>query len=355
MTDCGDHPDSSAEAQGSCLLHPCKVYIASLPTNYGEDKLRKLFEQFGALESVRFVRGTRAYNGYGFALYRNSDDASRAIQGLMDFAVEGSRVQVRRARVGPPTAPTAAPASNGAGAAHGNTTSASKQHPPRYPGPAAVAAPGVTAAPPGMMAFATPQSAQAQTLAFPPGTTMTYVATTTGDGLVSLIPAMTTAPQPAVASTTAYFLDATTGELRPVPAGMMMGAGATRGPVQQAMQFVSLPLPGMTVPGGGQAFIPSAGGPSVAMAAASFSENGSSIGGGGSGSSTAWGGAASLTPNLLMQRVAMVSGGFDFEAFGQQQPAMHFSVGGQQQPQQPAMHFGGFPLGAGGEMFGQHN
>lgn len=98
---------SGIPGQQGNLVHPRNLYVASLPSAFTEEQFRTLFGQFGELESTRLVPGTRVggFNAYGFVMFKEPAGATKALQGLVDYAVDGSRIQVRRARLAPANSP----------------------------------------------------------------------------------------------------------------------------------------------------------------------------------------------------------------------------------------------------------
>ena len=73
------------------------VYIASLPDNFNEQKLRAMFECYGAIESIKVAHDASngVCKGYAFVLFRETRDAERAIVAMIGREVEGQRIQVR--------------------------------------------------------------------------------------------------------------------------------------------------------------------------------------------------------------------------------------------------------------------
>mmetsp|Transcript_18654 Transcript_18654/g.18634 ORF Transcript_18654/g.18634 Transcript_18654/m.18634 type:complete len:553 (+) Transcript_18654:6-1664(+) len=82
------------------------VYVRGLPLNIDEEKLRKLFAEFGEIESVRIpkVENIRYDNaemikeftvkGVAYILFAQPQGATRAVQGMRDKSVEEKRLYV---------------------------------------------------------------------------------------------------------------------------------------------------------------------------------------------------------------------------------------------------------------------
>ena len=75
------------------------LYVANIPSNAGEDDIRKLFSAFGEVQSVKLISDNETGNpaGYGFV---EMDDASAktAVQNLDEQGFMGNILQVNRAR-----------------------------------------------------------------------------------------------------------------------------------------------------------------------------------------------------------------------------------------------------------------
>ena len=76
------------------------IYVGNLPTGSNEDDLRKAFEEFGQVESVKIIkdRYTGEARGFAFVEMPTKEEALSAIEGLNDKEFEGSTIIVNEAR-----------------------------------------------------------------------------------------------------------------------------------------------------------------------------------------------------------------------------------------------------------------
>ena len=76
-----------------------KIYVGNLPFSATEDDIRKLFTEFGTVESVSLPtdRETGRPRGFGF-VEMSASDASRAIQGLNGKSLGGRPLRVNEAQ-----------------------------------------------------------------------------------------------------------------------------------------------------------------------------------------------------------------------------------------------------------------
>lgn len=67
-----------------------------LPADVNDDELRRLFEPFGFLESVKVIedKTTKESKGYGFVKFQKLDDAMRAVTAMNGFAIGNKRLKV---------------------------------------------------------------------------------------------------------------------------------------------------------------------------------------------------------------------------------------------------------------------
>ncbi|MBQ4199475.1 MAG: RNA-binding protein [Kiritimatiellae bacterium] len=77
-----------------------ELYVGNLSYDMTEDLLRKEFEAFGKVDSVRVV--TNRYNnkskGFAFVVMPNRDEAEKAIAGTNDKEVMGRAMRVNEAQ-----------------------------------------------------------------------------------------------------------------------------------------------------------------------------------------------------------------------------------------------------------------
>lgn len=76
-----------------------KIYVGNLPFSATEDDIRKLFTEFGTVESVSLPtdRETGRPRGFGF-VEMSASDASRAIQGVNGKSLGGRPLRVNEAQ-----------------------------------------------------------------------------------------------------------------------------------------------------------------------------------------------------------------------------------------------------------------
>ena len=79
------------------------MYVSNLSFHTGEDDLRKLFEQFGAVSSAKVIadRETGRSRGFGFVEMGSDAEAKNAITGLNNKEVEGRAMSVSVAKEKP--------------------------------------------------------------------------------------------------------------------------------------------------------------------------------------------------------------------------------------------------------------
>ncbi len=60
------------------------IYVGNLSYDAGENDIRKVFEEFGAVETVKIImdRDTGRSKGFGFVEMTNDDEAKKAIADL---------------------------------------------------------------------------------------------------------------------------------------------------------------------------------------------------------------------------------------------------------------------------------
>ena len=76
------------------------MYVSNLSFHTGDDDLRKLFEQFGTVSSVKVIndRETGRSRGFAFVEMDSDEEAKEAIKGLNNKDVEGRPMSVSVAR-----------------------------------------------------------------------------------------------------------------------------------------------------------------------------------------------------------------------------------------------------------------
>ncbi len=76
------------------------IFVAKLDFGTNELDLRDLFEEYGAVDSVKIImdRDTGKSKGYGFVEMPNDDEANKAIEDLNDAEFQGRYIVVKKAR-----------------------------------------------------------------------------------------------------------------------------------------------------------------------------------------------------------------------------------------------------------------
>jgi len=76
------------------------IYVGNLHFNVSEDELRKAFEEYGEVASVKII--TDKYSGrskgFGFVEMLNDSEAKNAIENLNGTEIKGRAVNVNQAR-----------------------------------------------------------------------------------------------------------------------------------------------------------------------------------------------------------------------------------------------------------------
>ncbi|NJB66541.1 RNA recognition motif-containing protein [Desulfobaculum xiamenense] len=82
------------------------IYVGNLPWSCSEDDLRKLFEAYGDVNSVKIVedRETGRSRGFGF-VEMEADAALKAIDNLTEATLGGRSLQINEARPRAPRPP----------------------------------------------------------------------------------------------------------------------------------------------------------------------------------------------------------------------------------------------------------
>ncbi|MBU0656954.1 MAG: RNA-binding protein [Gammaproteobacteria bacterium] len=76
------------------------IYVGNLPYKITENELRELFGAYGDVSSVSMIKDkmTGQSKGFGFVDMPNSDEATAAINGLNEQAVQGRNIKVNEAK-----------------------------------------------------------------------------------------------------------------------------------------------------------------------------------------------------------------------------------------------------------------
>ncbi|HQV60184.1 MAG: RNA-binding protein [Chitinophagaceae bacterium] len=79
------------------------MYVSNLSFHTGDDDLKKLFEQFGAVSSAKVIndRETGRSRGFGFVEMGSDEEANQAIKGLNGKDIDGRSMSVSVAKEKP--------------------------------------------------------------------------------------------------------------------------------------------------------------------------------------------------------------------------------------------------------------
>lgn len=83
------------------------IFVGNLNFRSTEADLRKLFEEFGEVTSVRIItdRETNRSRGFGFVEMSNEEDARSAIDALHGQEMDGRQLNINEARPREPRQP----------------------------------------------------------------------------------------------------------------------------------------------------------------------------------------------------------------------------------------------------------
>lgn len=76
------------------------IYVGNLSYSISSEKLKEVFEEFGAVSSANVIsdRQTKRSKGFGFVEMENKEDGLRAIEELDGTELEGRYIKVNEAR-----------------------------------------------------------------------------------------------------------------------------------------------------------------------------------------------------------------------------------------------------------------
>ena len=76
------------------------IYVGNLSYDAGEQEIRKVFEEFGTVDTVKVIqdRDTGRSKGFGFVEMPNDDEARTAISDVNGVEIAGRAVKVNEAR-----------------------------------------------------------------------------------------------------------------------------------------------------------------------------------------------------------------------------------------------------------------
>lgn len=77
---------------------PGNLIVNYIPNSVDNDKLYRLFEKFGEIESFRVIKDKNQQpKGYGFVKYVTAESAQKAIDEMTGFMIDGKRLKVSMA------------------------------------------------------------------------------------------------------------------------------------------------------------------------------------------------------------------------------------------------------------------
>jgi RNA recognition motif-containing protein len=76
------------------------IYVGNIPFSATADDLRKLFEAYGEVETIKLItdRETGRPRGFGFVAMPNAREGKAAISGLSNTALAGRTLRVNEAK-----------------------------------------------------------------------------------------------------------------------------------------------------------------------------------------------------------------------------------------------------------------
>jgi RNA recognition motif-containing protein len=76
------------------------IYVGNLHFNVNEDELRKAFEEYGEVSSVKIIadKYSGRSKGFGFVEMSNDNEAKNAIENINGAEIKGRAVNVNQAR-----------------------------------------------------------------------------------------------------------------------------------------------------------------------------------------------------------------------------------------------------------------
>ena len=76
------------------------LYIGNLNYTVDEDKLREIFERYGAVTSAKIIKDkeTGESKGYGFVEMKNEEEGKKAIQAMNTQEIDGKHIKVNIAK-----------------------------------------------------------------------------------------------------------------------------------------------------------------------------------------------------------------------------------------------------------------
>lgn len=75
-----------------------KIYVGNLPFSATEDEVRRMFSEFGSVDSVNLITDRETGQPRGFGFVEMANGANEAIQALNQKDMDGRRLNVNEAR-----------------------------------------------------------------------------------------------------------------------------------------------------------------------------------------------------------------------------------------------------------------
>ena len=76
------------------------IYVGNLNYDLSEEELRTIFEEYGAVDSVKIImdKYSGRSKGFGFIEMANDAEAQNAIENLSDSEIKGRTLKVNKAK-----------------------------------------------------------------------------------------------------------------------------------------------------------------------------------------------------------------------------------------------------------------
>lgn len=76
------------------------LYVGNISDMVNESELKKIFEKFGQVKSVKLItdKDTGTSKGYGFVEMENKEDGKKALEKANGMEINGQRLKVNIAR-----------------------------------------------------------------------------------------------------------------------------------------------------------------------------------------------------------------------------------------------------------------
>jgi len=76
------------------------IYVGNLPFNMGEEDLKEIFEEYGAVGETKIIsdKFSGRSKGFGFVEMENDEEANKAIKELNNAEVSGRNIKVNESK-----------------------------------------------------------------------------------------------------------------------------------------------------------------------------------------------------------------------------------------------------------------